>query len=119
MFVGRLVFITPRLFKVTSLTGGLGRVVPASEGLEAFAQLQSQWSSEVNQDLMLNARAFSHPMLSHWLLDRSFVPRVVILRWSNHSGSRYVTGNLRNASQPRSRKSPPADDSAYHLSCSS
>ena len=40
-------------------------------GLDAYEQLLSQWSPEVNEDLVPNAQAVSPSwMLSHWLLDR-------------------------------------------------
>ena len=91
-------------------------------GLEAFAQLHSQWSHEVNQDLIPDARAVSPSwMLSYWLLDRvihaaeggDFTP-VGSLR---ESLTRGISEECQSAKDLGG--SPPANDSAYYLSCSS
>ena len=91
-------------------------------GLEAFAQLQTRWSSEVSKDRVPDARTASPVwMLSYWLLDRvicaaeggDFNP-VSSLRESLNRG---VSEGCQSAKDLGG--SPPAGDSAYHLSCSS
>ena len=92
------------------------------KGLEAFAQLQTRWSSEVSKDRVPDARAVSPAwMLSYWLLDRviraaeggDFTP-VSSLRESLNRGVSEGCQLAKNLGG-----SPPAGDSAYHLSCSS
>ncbi|MBU25029.1 MAG: hypothetical protein CMD99_03245 [Gammaproteobacteria bacterium] len=92
------------------------------KGLDTFAQLQSQWSSQVSKDLVPDARAASPSwMLSYWLLDRviraaegfDFTP-VSLLREALNGG---VSEECQSAKVLG--ESPPVGDSAYHLSCSS
>ena len=91
-------------------------------GLDAYEQLLSQWSPEVSKDLVPDARAVSPSwMLSHWLLDRVIraaegddFTAVKSLRESLERG---ISEECQSAKDLGG--SPPADDSAYHLSCSS
>ena len=92
------------------------------KGLEVFQQLQSQWSSEVSKDLVQEARAAAPSwMLSYWLLDRviraaeggDFTP----IRSLREALNRGISGECQSAKDLGG--SPPATDSAYHLSCSS
>ena len=91
-------------------------------GSKHIAQLQTRWSSEVSKDRVPDARAVSPSwMLSYWLLDRviraaeggDFTP-VSSLRESLNRG---ISEGCQSAKDLGG--SPPADDSAYHLSCSS
>ena len=111
----------PEIFSYLLRDDWVGLSLPL-RGLEAFAQLQSQWSPEVNQDLMLNARAFSPSwMLSHWLLDRVIRAAeggdFTVVKSLRESLDRGISEECQSAKDLGG--SPPADDSAYHLSCSS
>ena len=91
-------------------------------GLDAYEQLLSQWSPEVSKDLVPDARAVSPSwMLSHWLLDRVIRAAeggdFTVVKSLRESLERGISEECQSAKDLGG--SPPADDSAYHLSCSS
>jgi len=111
----------PEIFSYLLREDWMGLSQPL-KGLEVFQQLQSQWSSEVSKDLVQEARAAAPSwMLSYWLLDRviraaeggDFTP----IRSLREALNRGISGECQSAKDLGG--SPPATDSAYHLSCSS
>ena len=111
----------PEIFNYLLREDWMGLSQPL-RGLDAYEQLLSQWSPEVSKDLVPDARAVSPSwMLSHWLLDRVIraaeggdFTAVKSLRESLERG---ISEECQSAKDLGG--SPPADDSAYHLSCSS